>query len=209
MRHDKALALRAVRDNPTMVLVVNGGRMPGLALSERRPWLLASLMFGISYWFAGPNTVPGVYLIAWKGAGVGLLAAYAWAHHPSRGAHLIALVLAFGAIGDMVLEIDFTIGALTFLAGHLLAIGLYVGHRRPNAITVTPIALLAGIPLGAYLLTGAPTVALYALAPEREQRAGMRTLLQHLLRQHRKAIEALAHVGRPACQPHPDSAGTG
>jgi len=163
MRHDKALALRAVRDNPTMVLVVNGGRMPGLALSERRPWLLASLMFGISYWFAGPNTVPGVYLIAWKGAGVGLLAAYAWAHHPSRGAHLIALVLAFGAIGDMVLEIDFTIGALAFLAGHLLAIGFYVGHRRPNAITVTPIALLAGIPLGAYLLTGAPTVALYAL----------------------------------------------
>ena len=34
-------------------------------------------------------------------------------------------------------------------------------------------------------------------------------LLQNLLDQHRKAIEALAHVGRSACQPHPDSTGPG
>lgn len=137
--------------------------MPGKALSERRPWLFASLVFGISYWFAGPNTVPGVYLIAWKGAGVGLLAAYAWAHHPSRDAHLIALVLALGAIGDMVLEINFTGGALAFLAGHLVAIGLYSSHRRPNAGLAVPAALSVAIPMSAYLLTGAPTVALYAL----------------------------------------------
>ncbi len=137
--------------------------MPGLALSERRPWLLASLVFGISYWFAGPNTVPGLYLIVWKGAGVGLLAAYAWAHHPSRGAHLIALVLALGAIGDMVLEIDFTYGALSFLAGHLVAIGFYTAHRRPNADVAVPLALLVSIPVAAYVLTGAATVSLYAL----------------------------------------------
>ncbi|WP_295526853.1 lysoplasmalogenase [Novosphingobium sp. Chol11] len=137
--------------------------MAGLALSERRPWLLASLVFGISYWFAGPNTVPGVYLIAWKGAGVGLLAAYAWAHHPSRGAHLIALMLALGAIGDMVLEIDFVGGALAFLAGHLVAIGLYTSHRRPNADVAVPLALVAAIPVAAYLLTGAASVSLYAL----------------------------------------------
>ena len=123
--------------------------MPGLALSERRPWLLASLVFGISYWFAGPNTVPGLYLIVWKGAGVGLLAAYAWAHHPSRGAHLIALVLALGALGDMVLEIDFTYGALSFLAGHLVAIGFYTAHRRPNAGVAVPLALLVTIPVAA------------------------------------------------------------
>jgi uncharacterized membrane protein YhhN len=137
--------------------------MPGLALSERRPWLLASLVFGISYWFAGPNTVPGIYLIGWKGAGVGLLAAYGWAHHSSRGAHVIALVLALGALGDMVLEINFIGGALAFLAGHLVAIGFYTGHRRIDSRLAVPFGLLVAIPAAAYLLTGAATVALYAL----------------------------------------------
>ncbi len=137
--------------------------MPRRALIERRPWLLASLMCGISYWFAGPDTVPGVYLIAWKGAGVGLLAAYAWAHHPTLGARMIALVLALGALGDMVLEISFTGGALAFLAGHLVAIAFYVGHRRANGGVAVPIALLLGIPSAAYVLTGAASVALYAL----------------------------------------------
>ena len=64
--------------------------------------------------------VPGLWLILWKGAGVALLAAYAWAHHPSRNAHLIALVMALGALGDMVLEVNFTGGAIAFLLGHLV-----------------------------------------------------------------------------------------
>src|SRR3546814_6182836 len=39
-----------------------------------------------------------------------------------------------------------------------------------------------------------------ALAAEREQRARVRTLLQHLLHQHRETIEPLAHVGGAAGQ---------
>ena len=37
-----------------------------------------------------------------------------------------------------------------------------------------------------------------ALAPEGEQSATMRVLVQYLLRQYRKAIEALPHIGRTA-----------
>src|SRR3546814_998222 len=39
-----------------------------------------------------------------------------------------------------------------------------------------------------------------ALAAEREQRARVRTLLQHLLHQHREPIEPLAHIGGAAGQ---------
>src|SRR3546814_10611036 len=41
------------------------------------------------------------------------------------------------------------------------------------------------------------------LAPKGEQRAGMRALLQNLLRHHRQAVEALAHVRRAASQEYP------
>jgi hypothetical protein len=63
---------------------------------------------------------------------VGLLAVYAWLHHSSRGAHRIALVMALGALGDMVLEVAFTAGAAAFLAGHLVAIALYLQHGRES-----------------------------------------------------------------------------
>ena len=145
--------------------------MTGRALAERRPWLLASLVFGISYWFIAGGPVPGLYQIAWKGAGVGLLAVYAWLHHPSRGAHRIALVMALGALGDMVLEVAFTAGAAAFFAGHLVAIALYLRHGRGGAVSLLDkglaIALVVGVPVLAWLLptdrTMAMQVALYAL----------------------------------------------
>ena len=141
--------------------------MPQRALIEQRPWLLASLIAGISYWFAADSAIPGLWLILWKGAGVALLAVYAWAHHPVRDAHRIALVMAFGALGDMVLEVNFTGGALAFFVGHLFAIALYLRHRRADLNTQdkrTAVALLIGIPALSYGLTGKPEVAFYALA---------------------------------------------
>lgn len=140
--------------------------MPTGALAERRPWLLASLAAGISYWFIAGSALPGLLLIVWKGAGVGLLAAYAFAHHPTRDAHRIAGVMLLGALGDMALEVSFTGGAVLFLLGHLTAIALYARHRR-TGLTVTDrvlaVALLAGVPLASLALTGRPEVALYAL----------------------------------------------
>lgn len=140
--------------------------MPQRALIEQRPWLLASLIAGISYWFVAGSWIPGAYLILWKGAGVGLLAIYAWRHHPVADAHRIALVMALGALGDMVLEVSFTGGALAFLFGHMAAIALYLKHRRPvldTAQRFTAAALLLAVPLASYALTFRPEVALYAL----------------------------------------------
>lgn len=141
--------------------------MPKRALVEKRPWLLVSLTFGISYWLFDHTRVPGLYEIAWKGTGVGFLAVYAWAHHPTRDAHRIALVMALGALGDMVLEIDFTLGAIAFMLGHLAAIALYVKHRRATATRsqmALGLATLLGVPLIAFLLSRSPQVALYALS---------------------------------------------
>lgn len=141
--------------------------MPKRALIEKRPWLVASLVAGVSYWLAAKGHVPGIWLIAWKGAGVAFLAAYAWAHHPSRNAHLIALVMALGAVGDMVLEVNFTSGAMAFLLGHLAAISLYAKFRRERPASsqkAAAIATLLGVPLISYQLTGRIDVALYALS---------------------------------------------
>lgn len=140
--------------------------MPKRALIEKRPWLVASLFAGVSYWLAAKGHVPGLWLIAWKGAGVALLAAYAWSHHPSRNAHLIAVVMALGAIGDMALEVAFTAGAAAFLLGHLVAIALYLQHRRKNPTgsqKAAAIVTLLGVPLISWQLTGAVDVTLYAL----------------------------------------------
>lgn len=140
--------------------------MPKRALIEKRPWLVASLFAGVSYWLAAKGHVPGLWLIAWKGAGVALLAAYAWSHHPSRNAHLIAAVMALGAIGDMALEVAFTAGASAFLLGHLVAIALYLRHRREQPTgsqKAAAIVTLFGVPLISWQMTGAVDVTLYAL----------------------------------------------
>lgn len=140
--------------------------MPKHALIEKRPWLVASLVAGVSYWLAAKGQVPGLWLIVWKGAGVALLAAYGWAHHPSRNAHLIALIMAFGAVGDLLLELVFTAGAVAFFLGHLAAIALYLRHRRerPTASQkAAAVATLIGVPLISWQLTHAPEVAFYAL----------------------------------------------
>jgi uncharacterized membrane protein YhhN len=141
--------------------------VPKRALIDKRPWLLASLVAGTSYWLAAKGHVPGMWLILWKGAGLALLAAYAWAHHPSRHARMIAGVMALGAIGDMVLEVNFTGGAVAFLLGHLLAIALYMGFRRelPSlSQKATAVITLLVVPLIAYELSGRGDVALYALS---------------------------------------------
>lgn len=141
--------------------------MPKRALIDKRPWLLASLVAGTSYWLAAKGHVPGLWLILWKGAGVALLAAYAWAHHPSRHARMMAGVMALGGIGDMVLEVNFTGGAVAFLLGHLLAIALYMGFRRdlPSlSQKATAVITLLLVPLIAYELSGSGDVALYALS---------------------------------------------
>ena len=144
--------------------------MPKRALAEKRPWLLASLLAGISYYFVRDGQIPGLYLMAWKGAGVALLALYALARHKGADSRQIAAVMAFGALGDVLIELVLEWGAVAFLIGHLIAIYLYWRHRRAR---LSPSQKLAGIafavliPAISFMLpadrAAAPGVALYAL----------------------------------------------
>lgn len=146
--------------------------MPQRALIEKRPWLLASLVAGIGFFFAIGSPLPGLYQIALKGAGVALLAVYALARHKGADSRQIAAVMAFGALGDVLLEWyadRIEIGAGAFLIGHLIAIHLYWRHRRPSLTAsqkLLGLVLLVTIPLIAYLLpadrSAAPGIALYA-----------------------------------------------
>ena len=93
--------------------------------------LIAALLAGISYYIAGRYMEPSVLLTVWKGAGVGLLAVWAAMQARSLDGALLALVMALGATGDVVLEAVGTVeGGMAFMAGHVVAITLYFRNRR-------------------------------------------------------------------------------
>jgi len=145
--------------------------VPKRALIERRLWLLASLIAGISYYFVKDGALPGLFKMAWKASGVALLAIYALLRAPGTDGKLLAAMLAFGAAGDAAIEIDLRAGAACFFVGHLIAIALYWRHRRAAlspSQRLTTAALLILTPVIAWTLpadrSAAPTVALYALA---------------------------------------------
>lgn len=143
--------------------------MPKRALIDQRPWLLASLVAGISYYFIRQGNMPDLFEWTWKGAGVALLAVYAMVRHSGADSRQIAAVMAFGALGDVLIELQLEWGAIAFLIGHLIAIHLYMRHRRAK-LTISQkaaaLAFLVLIPAIAFLLpsdrAAAPGVALYA-----------------------------------------------
>ena len=122
--------------------------------------LAAAIIAGVSYlaadWVsAGPATHT-----AWKGAGVGLLAIYAALRARRFDGWLITAVMALGALGDVLLETSgMVIGALSFLAGHLVAIWLYLRNRR--------VVLSASQALFAMVLFPAVVVTAYLLPADR------------------------------------------
>ncbi|WP_110299807.1 lysoplasmalogenase [Blastomonas natatoria] len=140
------------------------------ALAESRPWLLLSLVSAISYYFISDAPIPGLYLMLWKGLGVGFLAVFAFSRHHSFDARLIGAVMTLGAIGDMAIEIDMIYGAIAFLFGHVVAIWLYGRHRRASVTfsqRLFALLLVPGVVLIAWALpmdrAGAGGIALYSL----------------------------------------------
>lgn len=128
----------------------------------------AAIVAGVSYFAAGRLGIEGPALIAWKGAGVGLLALWAAAQAKALDGWLLAAVLALGALGDVLLETHgLTVGAVAFFAGHVVAIWLYRRNRRINLSAsqiALAVALLIGTPLISWLLSRDAGVALYAAA---------------------------------------------
>lgn len=131
--------------------------------------LIAAVAAGLTYigsWFL---PLPAAAAIAWKGAGVALLAVYAALHARRLDGWLLVAVMVFGALGDVLLEIKFVLGGAAFLIGHLTAVALYLRNRRPRTIGAEwalAAALFGLIPLCAYVVplvraTAAP-IALYA-----------------------------------------------
>ncbi len=94
--------------------------------------LAGALIAGVSYVASWDMGLPDTASMLWKGAGVSLLALYAALVARNLDGWLICAVMAFGALGDMLLEAaGLTVGAVAFLIGHLIAIWLYLRNRRP------------------------------------------------------------------------------
>lgn len=132
---------------------------------------IAALAFGASYFIVRDLQWPLWLLIGWKGAGVGLLAAWAASQARSTDGWMLAGVMALGALGDVLIEAaGLTAGAIAFLAGHLLAIGLYLRNRRATlSFSQRALALLL-VPAVVWIAwslptdrSAAPGIALYAL----------------------------------------------
>jgi uncharacterized membrane protein YhhN len=114
--------------------------------------------FGLFYPLLWAIPAPLWALIVAKGAGVGFLALAAARSARGVDGWLLAIVLALGASGDILLEVDFAAGAAAFALGHAVAILLYLRNRRPaaGAVDVGVAALLLALAVGGpwFLLQG-------------------------------------------------------
>lgn len=140
--------------------------MPKRALIESRPWLLASIALAIAYYFLRSQPLEDDALIVLKGGAVACLAAYAWQRRAGSSGLLLALVMALGAAGDMLIELSLRWGGAAFFAGHLAAVALYLGnrHRHPSADRkLMALALLVATPVVCWLLSRDAAVTLYGL----------------------------------------------
>ena len=130
-------------------------------------WLLrAAVLAGLSYpviWGLGFGPV---VMIVWKGAGVALLALWAAFNARDQDGWLLAAVMAFGATGDVLLEIiSLDAGAAAFAAGHGVAIWLYARNRRP-VLTKSQLLL-------ALLIVPATVITAYLLPADRDAAIGI------------------------------------
>jgi hypothetical protein len=146
---------------------MRGVIMPKRALVEHRPWLLAAAAAAISFYFLRDNPIGGIWLILLKGSGVAFLAIYALRRSPLLDAKILALVMAFSAMGDMGIELSLELGGALFFASHVAAISLYLRNLRhePSASQKgLAVALLISAPLVSWLVSDNWQLALYGLA---------------------------------------------
>lgn len=137
------------------------------ALVERRPFLLLSVVAALAFYYLRWTAFPEFYLLPVKGAAVGMLAVYAWLRHSSPDARLLTWALGAASLGDMAMEVDREIGGMLFFLFHVLAMGVFLRHRRPDlkgSQRALAMAVLVLTPLIAWLLTQDTQVAFYALA---------------------------------------------
>lgn len=126
-----------------------------LALIDHRPWLLASLIASVSYFFLA-DRIPGLFAIPWKGLGVGFLAIYAARRTSGPTGFTVTALFALCSMADMALDVSFLVGGAVFALAHCVAIALYWCHRRERTTTSqkgAAAAILILVPSIAALLT--------------------------------------------------------
>ena len=130
---------------------------------SRRLIFAVALLTGISFYFV-PRAPDAAWWMAWKAIGVALFALWAALEARDRDGWLLVGVLAFGALGDVLLEQSMTAGGAAFLAGHLVAIALYLRNARLGRGIAVGIAIVVGLCVSAlaYSFTHDRGVALYA-----------------------------------------------
>lgn len=124
-------------------------------LAHKRPWLLASLFFGLTFPLSVQLGLPDFLSIPWKMAGVGLLIGYALRKHRMGEFLLVAGVMALWALGDGLLELDMIWGAIAFAVGHVIAVYLFLRHQRVHPVLnqkLLAIAVFVLAPMAAYFL---------------------------------------------------------
>lgn len=135
-----------------------------------RAALFASVLAGVTYIFSWDMELSKAASLTWKGLGVGLLTVYAALRARDLNGWLLAAVMALGTLGDVLLGIHFITGAVAFLAGHAVAVGLYLRNRRRTiqksqlalAILLVPATVFIAFMLPADR-AAAPGVAFYTL----------------------------------------------
>lgn len=128
-------------------------------LAHARPWLLASLFFGISYLFVERSAMLGGFAILWKGACVGLLIPYVLRWRAVLDRPLLGLMLGLYAFGNMLLEINLVWGAFLFVCGHIAAIFYFWRQRRdaaePSQLILAMVIPMASLIIGFFLVPSA------------------------------------------------------
>ena len=135
------------------------------ALVEHRPWLLASVVAGVAFYFLWNNAIAeGLWGILLKGSAVGLLAIYAMRRTRGIDGAILVIALALSAAGDMVLELDFTAGGVLFMLSHGVAILLYGRNLRKSPTPsqrLLALTLAVAAPFLSFLLSGRIDIAAY------------------------------------------------
>ena len=137
------------------------------ALIELRPFLLLSVAAALAFYYLRWTDLSELYILPIKGAAAAMLAVYVWLRHSGPDARLLTWALGAASLGDMAFHLDKTISGLLFFMFHVLAMGVFLRHRRPDlqgSQRALAVATLVLTPLIAWLLTDDRQVAFYALA---------------------------------------------
>ncbi|MFV0643579.1 MAG: lysoplasmalogenase family protein [Sphingomonadaceae bacterium] len=98
-------------------------------------------MAAAAYYVLRDTALGELWIALVKGTAVGCLAGYAFFRFHTRDARWMSLILALGALGDMVIIFWFEAGGAIFFASHIVAIFFF--RRFPRAKTTGSQRILA------------------------------------------------------------------